>query len=130
MRTKLSKEEQDYFVKRVSKGMKLLPHKIADPSSVTMFWNDKYNLKNGILGSFMWYRSNEIDLSPVAKDAKHMIVGIVAHELHHKWQFQNYKLIYFLMAIPFIREYFLEKTADEVESAMDKLMEDKEFRKI
>jgi hypothetical protein len=127
MRTKLTPEEKAYFVKYVAKGRDQLPHKISDPVGVEMYWNDKYNVDNGILGSYSWWRENAIDLSPLGQDVPSMLVSTVAHELHHKWQFEQYGFWYRFMVIPFVREFLLEKTADEVTIKMDELMQDKEF---
>lgn len=127
MRTKLSKEEKKYFVKLVSKAREKISKPIADPSGVEMYWNDKYNEKNGILGSFNWMKPKEIDLSFMGKDSKEIMVSIVAHELHHKWQYKIYGSLYFLMSLPIIREYLLEKTANIVEKEVDVLMKNQNF---
>ena len=129
MRIELTEKERNYFVILVSKAQKQLPHKIANPNSVKMYWNDKYNVENGILGSFNWIKKGEIDLSPLGKTVPDMIVSTVAHELHHKWQFSHFGPLYCLMLVPGIRQVLLERSAKEVELKVDELMEDEEFTK-
>jgi len=129
MKQELTQKEQEYFVKIISKAKDRLPYPIADPSGVKIYWNEKYDANNGILGSFDWKKPSEINLIHYGKDAPEMLVSVVAHELHHKWQFGKYGVLYFIMAIPLLREFLLEKTADKVEKAMDELMEDEEFIK-
>jgi hypothetical protein len=127
MRTKLTQEEKQYFVKYVRKGMPHLPYKVSDPQNVEMYWNDRYDVDNGILGSYSWYRKNQIDLNPLGKNVPSMLVSTVAHELHHKWQYEEYGIFYCLMLVPILRQLLLEQTADEVEYKMDDLMQDKGF---
>lgn len=130
MREKLTEEESRYFVSLVSKAKDQLPYPIADPESVQMYWNDKYNSDNGIMGSFNWARPKELDLNSGGKIAMEMMVSTVAHELHHKWQLGNYGVLYYLMLVPGVRQLLLEKTAKKIELKVDELMEDPEFTKV
>jgi hypothetical protein len=127
MRKRLTASEKEYFVNILLEAMPHLPYEISNPALVDMYWNDRYNVDNGVLGSYAWHRKDEIDISPLGKEVPSMIVSVVAHELHHKWQYRKYGILYFLMLLPLIREFALERTADEVEKKMDELMRNEEF---
>ena len=93
MRTKLTSEESRYFIDEMNKVKDRLPHPIASVD-VEIYWNDKYGVDNGILGSFNWIRPNEVDLSPLGKSSPELLVSTFIHELHHRWQYKKYKLLY------------------------------------
>jgi len=122
MRTQLTDDERKYFINEIKRLVPDLPHEIADVDKTALFWEDKYNSDNGILGSFDLKHPHSINLSPLGKQMPEMLVSTVAHELHHKWQFETLSIFYFFMAIPGIRQCLLEPTAKEVELAVDKLL--------
>jgi hypothetical protein len=122
MRTKLTSEEAEYFDKSIREIRLRLPHPISPSDEVEIYWNDKYGVDNGILGSFNWIRPDEVDLSPLGKDSPELLVSTFAHELHHRWQYKTYKVLYCLALVPIVRQFLLEKTAKEVELAADDLL--------
>ena len=51
------------------------------------------------------------------------ICSTYIHELHHRWQFQRWGLVkYILRAIPVIRQATLERTAKAIELQADRLL--------
>lgn len=128
MREKLTEKEKSYFVDLVSQAIPHLPYPIADPNSVDMYWNDKFNPDNGIMGSFNWVRPHELDLNVDGKSSMELMVSTVAHELHHKWQLSHYKVIYYIMLLPVVRQFLLEKTAKKVELKVDDLIESQKIK--
>ena len=122
MRNQLTLEEQKYFVDEVEKIREKLSCPIADTHDIEMYWNDKYNVDNGILGSFNWIRPNDVDVSPLGKDSPELLVSTIVHELHHRWQHKKYGPLYYLMLLPVVRQLVLEKTAKKVELEADNLL--------
>lgn len=99
----------------------------SSTAGVKIRYNSKYNLDNGILGSFSWTDPDVILLAPPSPvhDLNHYadtMVSTYIHELHHRWQFRQGKFLYMLRSIPFVREVFLEITARDIEYAADRLM--------
>jgi hypothetical protein len=58
----------------------------------------------------------------MGKITPEQLVSTLAHELHHRWQFQKFGPLYFVMSIPYVRQFLLEKTAIEVEKVADELV--------
>lgn len=120
-----SESEKTFFFNAIKKIRSRLPHQICDPEECEYFWCPSDSLFNrifpGTIARVNVYKKRFL-ISDFGQQMPEMIVSTIAHELHHMWQFKTYGPLYFVMAIPVIRQRFLEKTAIEVEHAADKLM--------
>ena len=115
-------KEHLWFLKRIKEIEKKLDYKIADIGRCELFWEKNYGVKNGILGSFNWLNPKTIKVSILGKEQPEMIISTIIHELHHKWQYQKYKYIYPILAIPVLRQITLEKTALIIEKQADEII--------
>ena len=96
---------------------------VSSLAGLDLLWDDRYNTENGILGSFWWGRPNEICLSPVGKTTPELLLGVLFHELHHRWQWQTYGVGYILALAPGVRQWLLEPSAYMIEAEVDALLE-------
>ena len=103
-------------------------HRFASTHDVRVAFCSKYGVENGILGSFSWQQPNTITLAPPPSEVltefwAQEICSTYIHELHHRWQFQRWGLVkYILRAIPVIRQATLERTAKAIELQADRLL--------
>jgi hypothetical protein len=93
-----------------------LPHPIADPYSARyrFVW-----LPASVQAAFSGLTDTVYINKRYRAAEPEYLVGVVAHELHHAYQWQTQKLRY--LAGKLYRP-LIERTADEVEKAGDKLM--------
>ena len=127
MKRELTSGERDFFEKIIRPLEESLSYPISDIFSTELFWDDKYNSNNGILGSFNWRNSFRISLNPIGKVTPELLLSTVVHELHHKWQFEKYNIFYVIALIPFLRKNFLEKSAFKVEAETDIIFGNSEY---
>lgn len=119
MKTKLSVVQRVYFEAKFLELRYHASYPVTSLSEVDLYWNDTYNSRNGILGSFQWFRPDEICLSPVGQQTPELLMGVLFHELRHRYQFKTLGLLYFLQLIPGIRVLTLEPSAYAVEHDID-----------
>ena len=67
MKEKLTPQESAFFINLLNKIRPKLSYHIANPHFVDMYWDDKCNVDNGIMGMFNWMKPNEISLNPLSK---------------------------------------------------------------
>jgi hypothetical protein len=50
---------------------------------------------------------------------------MLAHELHHRWQFMTYgAVLYAIMAMPMIRKFTIERNTYKLQNIVDEMMND------
>ena len=93
------------------------------PDNVNFFWNSKMGCN--CIGCFAitkpWsiFVSEDYRFEPDSKDFKKLI-GPVAHELRHRWQFFKFIPLYILACLPLIRNLTIEVDAEKVGASVDK----------
>ena len=123
MRTLVDPKTRRFFVDWIDKIKDKLSLPIADIHETSIYWNDKYTVDNGIMGSFSIMEPNCIDLNPLGKSVPERIIPTIVHELRHRWQFYHNPVLYLFKSIPIIRNYTIEITAYDLESEADVLIE-------
>lgn len=103
-------------VRRISYS---LPHPIANPASVRMAYRE---LPEGVQAYYSaltnTIRINESFRAGIEAGLVDQLVGVLAHELHHTWQWRNQRLRYITGKL---WRPLIERSADEVEDAADRL---------
>jgi len=123
MITRVTEREQYAFGKLVHALRDKLPFPITPCSEVALFWDDSMNADNGVLGSYSLWHQDRILLTAEAQNVPDMVVPVLCHELRHHYQYHNNPALYILCAVPVVREYTIEKSADAVELAAESIME-------
>lgn len=91
-------------------------------SGVGVYWDHGFTVESGILGAWWWVRPDVLRLSPVGRSDPAGMVSILAHELHHRWQWERFgTVLYVLLSAPGVRRYTLEPSAYALEHAIDAL---------
>ena len=122
MKTPLTAVER-IVLERLFYGVPLHAHvNVSSFMEVRLLWDDGFTTENGKLGSFWFGRPNDICLSPVGKRTPELLLGVLFHELHHRWQFQTYGVLYVLMLVPGVRQCLLEPSAYRIEAEVDALL--------
>lgn len=119
----LTEKERRWFDDKVNELRPKLNAEIADIDMTSLYWEDEYNEDNGIMGSFNHFQPDRVKLNPTGKLMPEFIIGTLVHELHHKWQFEKYgRVLFVLLAIPGLRRLTIEPSAYRLEDQVDELM--------
>lgn len=92
---------------------------------IKFFWNPTFNVKNGILGAFRWYKKNQIEISYVFKANSRImycVVETIIHECHHKNQFRENPILFVIYCLPFLR-FIIENPTDKITKISKRIVE-------
>ena len=92
-------------------------------ASVNFAWNDM--LGKDAIGCFYPFTPNTIYVTSSFKfdcnsEGFKKLIGPIGHELKHREQFKTFKLLYFLLSMPIIRNFTIEPSAIEVATKINK----------
>jgi len=94
-----------------------LPYRVTPVRAVCLYWDDRMNTANGVLGSYSILHPERVCLAAHGRRMKELLVPVLCRELHHHWQYHTFGLLYVLACVPGLREITIERTADAVEDA-------------
>jgi len=106
-------KETLYFLAQIRKIQSILPHPIANLD--TLIWK---TMAPSILGKFSHLTPRCIFLNERYRITPEELVSTVAHELRHKWQYENMPMRYIMFCGLFMRGSKLEPSACRVEQAV------------
>lgn len=91
---------------------------LADPEEMLFIWDRESQEP----AKFKWWREDEIILAKhIGFDLEHLISPI-CHELHHRWQYDTFGILYVIGSFPYIKDYITEPSAHEVQYAVERLL--------
>lgn len=115
---------EDYELRRLLIKAGIDPSWFAD---VRFYWNSEMGQE--VNGAFTILEPDAIFLTKSFRGCLDRLAATAAHELCHKNDFHSYSLLYHIMAIPGLRQWFLEVKAENVELMVnEKLGIDERFR--
>jgi hypothetical protein len=112
-----TQKEALYFLKHIRGCTDSLPHPIARLEAI--HWK---KMHYSVLGKFSHLKPSRIYLNSKYRSTPELLVSTVAHELRHKWQWENEPVRYLAACASFSRRWLLEPTANEVEAVVDAYM--------
>lgn len=120
--TPATKGELEALREAIEQMRERLPHPVATTAGLRIVWEPRYDVDNGVLGSYSVLRPHEVRLASFGRLLPHLMVPVLAHELRHMWQHHCMGWAYAVAAIPGLRNWTIEPSAYAVEAAAEKLI--------
>jgi hypothetical protein len=95
-----------------------MPHPIANPDWTSIGWA---KMGESVLGKYH-HGKRTIELNESMRNVPEFLVSTLCHELHHQWQHETMGWRYWLACSFLTRDFILERSAREVENAVDGYM--------
>ena len=117
---RLNESELVFYQTWLLSGANRLSKPIASFNSVEWYWAD-WGKSGDRMGQFSAW-SNRVYLSKRAGDLlPKMLLPTVVHELCHKWQRKKFGLLFWLLAVPLVRRFTIERVALALEREADEI---------
>ncbi len=87
-----------------------------------LYWCHSMTTENGVMGAFSPHKGKRVYLLPPTHSTNNqskdfwctLIASTLVHELRHAWQYQNNKILYVICCLPILRNFTLERDADNI----------------
>lgn len=86
-------------------------------AGVKFYWNCDMELE--VNGAYTIFEPDSVFLTKSFRGCLDRVTAVAAHELCHRNDYMQFKLLYFIMMIPILRIPLLEKKAEAVQLLVD-----------